>query len=681
VVCTPSISKHHQYSYKHTTLVWSIMDLVVSTPEIRAALRFSLTATWQSPPASSEALSISNGEGGPPQGNSPMLRKLVEGILFSRRFVLSYHAIIVGLLVVCAIAHWGDQLRRWRKRGNSTTLSNRHDLEPQPKRSPSPNKDDHKPPGENGTTSSSSSSTLHGNGSPPHPNKVDEDTTEGTALLSKHSVGESKPRDGLIKHVRAWLNYQPRPIPIINRTLPSNGTTLAILGFVSLNLFYMFYRVPFSIPMVFIFADRTSIMFVANLPLLYLFAAKNQPIKLLTGYSYESLNIIHRRLGELMCFLALIHSAGMVVVWYTLLRPTGFTFARFIFSKVILLGIGAFVAYELLYFTSLGSFRQRWYELFLGLHIFLQVVALILVWFHHSNSRVYVGIALGIFVVDRLAYRMALKVKTLQAGVKILEDEDTVALSMVVPLSGRRGLWTVFASNITDGWKPTEHIFITVPSLARKHILQAHPFTIASPAPTSSDSEAFLDLVVRAQDGFSADLMNYAKSHKSVTVRLDGPYGSQCAIGLLRESDLVVVVAGGSGIAVAWPMVWSLSESLRVHDLECQPPGSSQKVVLIWVVHKRSHISWIGEDALAQLQARGVEVILPEPTEERGRPDIASLIEDRVESRHDMESGRKEKIGVVCSGPDGMNRVVRNTCSSLMARGQDVSVAIEKFGW
>jgi len=456
---------------------------------------------------------------------------------------------------------------------------------------------------------------------------------------------------------------------------------LAILGFVSLNLFYILYRVPFSTPMIFIFADRTSIMFVANLPLLYLFAAKNQPIKLLTGYSYESLNIIHRRLGELMCLLALLHSAGMVVVWYTLLRPTGFTFARFIFSKIILLGVGAFVAYELLYFTSLGSFRQRWYELFLGLHIVLQVVALILVWFHHANSRVYVGIALGIFIIDRLAYRMARKVKTLRAGIKILEDEETVALSMVVPLRGRRSLGSMFGTNIADGWKPTDHIFLTVPSLARKHIFQAHPFTIASPAPTPSESEASIDLIVRAQDGFSADLMKYAKSHKSVTVRLDGPYGSQSALGLLCESDVAVVVAGGSGVAVAWPIVWSLSESLRVQDLECQPPGSRQKVVLIWVVHKGSHFSWIGEDGLAQLQARGVEVILPEPTEERGRPDIGLLIEHQVEPHHDIKVGREQKIGVVCSGPDGMNRAVRNTCSSLIAQGWNVNVEIEKFGW
>lgn len=49
---------------------------------------------------------------------------------------------------------------------------------------------------------------------------------------------------------------------------------------------------------------------MANLPLLYLLAAKNQPLKLLTEYSYEALNVFHHRLGELLCLEAMIHAVG-----------------------------------------------------------------------------------------------------------------------------------------------------------------------------------------------------------------------------------------------------------------------------------------------------------------------------------------------------------------------------------
>lgn len=660
------------------------MDHVISTPALRAAIRFSITATWRAP-TSDDTLSISSSgtDGELPQGNSPGLRKLVEGILFSRKLILSYNAAVLGILIVVTTIHWVGQLQRWRRRKTARDSKLSRGSELPATHSSTQTEIVRNPNDGGGYTSSSSSSTLQGIGTPPSEVKIDNDATEESALLSKHhNASKSRQRSYILSHIRAWLSYQPRPVHVVDKTLPSNATTLAVLGLLGLNVFYVFYRVPFSVPMLFVFADRTSLLFVANLPLLYLFAAKNQPIKMLTGYSYESLNIIHRRLGEVMCLLALLHSAGMVGVWYTLLRPTGFTFARFIFSRIILLGIGAFLAYEIIYLTSLGSFRQRWYELFLGMHILLQVVALILVWFHHSNSRVYVGLALAIFAIDRIVYRLTIKAMTSTARVKIFEDQETIALSVVVPLRQNKELRNICGSNLNSGWKSTEHVFLTVPALARKHIFQAHPFTIASQAPSSSDSKAEVDLIIRAQDGFSADLMRYARSHKTVNVRLDGPYGSQSAVRLLQDSDRAVVIAGGSGIAVAWPLVWSLVGVTNNVDLEHRPAGNNPKrVLLVWVVHKQSQYSWIGKEKLDVLKTTGVDVMLPEPTAENGRPDVGSIIETWLDAQESLDYRGTARVGVVCSGPDGMNRAVRNRCSSLMARGRDVGVEVEKFGW
>ncbi|KAL8903794.1 MAG: hypothetical protein Q9207_003686 [Kuettlingeria erythrocarpa] len=404
---------------------------------------------------------------------------------------------------------------------------------------------------------------------------------------------------------------------------------------------------PLSVLTIFVFADRTSLLFVANLPLLYLFAAKNQPIKLLTGYSYESLNILHRRLGEVMCLLALLHSAGMIGVWYTILRPTGFSLARFLLSKIILLGIGAFIAYELIYFTSLGSFRQRWYELFLALHVLLQVVALILVWFHHHNSRPYVGVALAIFLVDRLFYRMALKRHSSRTCLEVCKDGQTVILRTKIVFSQKWNIPSrIIGTSISTGWKSTEHVFLTIPALSRKHIIQAHPFTIASKAPCSEDSEGQLKLIIRAQDGFSKDLVTYAKGHTSVQVALDGPYGSQNALQLLRHCDLSVVIAGGSGIAVALPLVWALQAS-RNHDLEkTMKRGFASRIVLIWVTRQESHASWVGSAELQGLQEHGVEIIMPPPTASNGHPNVPRLLSSWISTHDDTLFDGHARVGV-----------------------------------
>ena len=110
----------------------------------------------------------------------------------------------------------------------------------------------------------------------------------------------------------------------------------------------------------------------------------------------------YRRLGEWLCLLALLHTAGMMTVWYTLLRPLGWTLGYFFTRKVILLGLIAFICYELLYATSLACVRRRMYEFFIATHVILQFVALALVWFHHPRSRAYVGTALAVVLLDRL---------------------------------------------------------------------------------------------------------------------------------------------------------------------------------------------------------------------------------------------------------------------------------------
>jgi hypothetical protein len=57
------------------------MDLVVSTPALRAALRFSMTATWQSPLVSNGTSSISGIEEGLHK-EQPWLEEAGGGILY-----------------------------------------------------------------------------------------------------------------------------------------------------------------------------------------------------------------------------------------------------------------------------------------------------------------------------------------------------------------------------------------------------------------------------------------------------------------------------------------------------------------------------------------------------------------------------------------------------------------------
>jgi NAD(P)H-flavin reductase len=328
------------------------------------------------------------------------------------------------------------------------------------------------------------------------------------------------------------------------------------------------------------------------------------------------------------------------------------------------------MSYELLYFTSLGSFRERWYELFLASHVFLQIAALAFLWLHFHTSRPYVLASLVIFSLDRIVWRIGLKSATVTADIEVLEDGDTMMLSanwdVVAP---RQRTLRPFRQSILHGWYPADHVFISAPSLGGSNALQAHPFTIASAAPRHGRGEvpaahAWLNLLIRAHSGFTSELLRHAQLRSTLSVRIDGPYGSQDPLNMLRASQTAVLIAGGSGIAVIFPLLWDLA---LVH------PGK-RKIHLMWVIHSASQRSWMPADRLDELRQAGVRITIPQPTAEVGRPGVAGYIAE-------LAAASAPDIGVVVSGPDGLNRSVRNACAQEIRSGADLNLRVEKFGW
>ncbi len=696
------------------------MDELFSSTELRAVLRFSLKATVVSRLTDFGTTTADGPEFNP---DNPGLRPLIEQILFSRRFILTYYAVTGAIIAIATACHLGNRLSRSRRRPRlpQGDLDKRREGEGG-QTHPSIQSDD----ASSSSIVTSSSSTLQGTQSPPDQTSAKPPIDERTSLLSTKDEAP-KPSQRIYHRLQAFLMYQPAPIPAITSTsnvLPDNGTTLLILLFLGLNVFYLFHHMPLSIPMLFAFADRAGLCFVANLPILYILSAKNnQPIKWLTGWSYEGLNIFHRRLGEWMVILAMLHTIGMFGVWYTLLRPLHFTLLRFLSSKVILLGIFTFLSYIVIWATSTGIVRQFFYEYFLGLHISVQLAALVLLFFHHSGSKPYVLAALVIWAVDRVVLRMVVSRVQVPADLTITPDGETVLLFCSISIRNKTLSSFYLQRNIHQGWQPGQHVFVTVPALGIQHQLQTHPFTIASPAPPSRCTGTWpLQLTIRAKDGFSKDLLNFAKSQidpgTTVPIILDGPYGSNNTLSSLRHCDRQCLIAGGSGIAVTYPYAWTLNvhnepQALVLRDVEealvttqrTIPPYTISLINAdgfrhIWVRSEWNHSSWlrfwpkygsmrikggciqtsseisVNEDGTAI--GNLLSYVKPTRDSGKGRPDLAWELREWVGGKKFRE---EESICVVVSGPDGMVRDVRNACAELVKEGWRIEVHVEKFGW
>ncbi|KAI7360338.1 ferric reductase-like transmembrane component [Hortaea werneckii] len=585
-------------------------------------------------------------------------RRLIEGVFFSHRFILTYQLALFGIGLLFTVWHWYWKINR-RRRARKCM------------------KDDEGQDCESAAATGPSHALSQNHHLPVQLAKAD----ESSPLLSSPTPSTRPSRlRTIFRRIHAIATYQPPNFPLINKLQPSNQTTLLVLLLLTLNLFYATYNTPLPLRAnAFIWFDRVALLFVANLPWLYLLGAKNQPLKLLTGYSYEQLNLLHRRLGEWLCILAVVHTVGMLMVWYHFFLPAGNTLWHYLAHPVVWPGVVAFVCYELLYFTSLASFRQRAYEVFLASHVGLQAGGLLFVYLHFWSSRPYVLVSLAVFVVDRTVFRLLVKSRSVRAELKVMQDGQTLLVSADWPLVPRCRSWwsSLLRTDIGKGWRPMEHVFVTVPALATKHKVQAHPFTIASAAPEPGQEHAWFNLIIRAYNGFTRDLLGYACSYSSTTIRLDGPYGSSHALEMLRASDIAVLVIGGSGIAVAYPLLWTLLHAPHSTARE----SKRRQLGLIWIVHEASYIAWIGHERLDELKAMGVKICVPAPTSKAGRPDVRSMTKNMINDLEGNIAVHDPSVGVVVSGPDGMNRVVRNTCASLSWQGKNIDVAVEKYGW
>lgn len=63
-------------------------------------------------------------------------------------------------------------------------------------------------------------------------------------------------------------------------------------------------------------ADRTGIIAYANLPLLWLFAGRNDLLLWLTGWSFSTFNLFHRYVARVATAEAIAHSFGYTVFSY-----------------------------------------------------------------------------------------------------------------------------------------------------------------------------------------------------------------------------------------------------------------------------------------------------------------------------------------------------------------------------
>ncbi|KAL8812217.1 MAG: hypothetical protein Q9223_001540 [Gallowayella weberi] len=404
--------------------------------------------------------------------------------------------------------------------------------------------------------------------------------------------------------------------------------------------------------------NRAGVLSFANIPLLFLYAGRNNVLLWLTNWSHGTFLLLHRWVAWIATLQAILHS-----VIYLHIYVHDSTHASESKLPYWVWGVVATLCMSIMLPASILPIRKHLYEFFLAWHVLLSIFVLVgCLWhivdrFQHQwgyENWIYTAIAIwGFERLMRFARLARNGVKT--ARVTVIDD-DYIRVH-IEEISG------------------SGHAFLYFPTLTWR-VWENHPFSVAStvlPADhqpgtleydadveklgTSSDgsdsdsrerrsqspTKVGLTFLVRTKGGITGQL----RKHTSLHVLVESAYGPHED---LSAFSVLICVAGGVGITACVPY-------LRAH------PGATK---LFWGARSRSII-----DAMAP-SLTGVE----QEIYVGKRMNITEVL-------HKELVGSVASVAVLVSGPSEMADEVRYVIGELgrQQKGIKVKLLEESFSW
>lgn len=336
--------------------------------------------------------------------------------------------------------------------------------------------------------------------------------------------------------------------------------------------------------------DRTGITGTMFMPLIFLFAGRNNFLQWLTRWNYSTFMTFHRHVSRVCVILIIVHSFA-----YTALLADQFAFRAA--EPYFYWGIVGTLAGGLMLAQAILFLRRNWYEIFLLVHIALAAVWLLGCWYHLIDLG-YIQMvvpAIAIWVADRFARILRLFFFGFpKADVYLLADET---LKVVIP---KPSYWKSI---------PGGHAFIHF--LKPTYFWQSHPFTFTDGIEDKDNITMYLKVKGGITHSLYKMLVAAPGRQCKVRVAVEGPYGEATPA---KYADTAVFVAGGNGI----PGIYSEIIDIAKHTTHSE----KQSLKLYWVIREWRSLFWFYEE-LVNLNKTNIQTTIYVT-----RPDVITCIED-----------------------------------------------------
>lgn len=312
-------------------------------------------------------------------------------------------------------------------------------------------------------------------------------------------------------------------------------------------------------------ADRTGLLSFGLIPLLVLFAGRNNILIQLTGMPYSSFMVFHKWVSRLMTLHAVIHSWCWTV--YAIVR--GYL-AYYYTDAYWVWGVVATVLSSLICFQAIHFFRNLNYEVFLAIHIVFASLFMVGCWYHCYDMGYleWLYASWALWIVDRL-FRV---IRIFAYGVKTAEVQ-------------------YISDNTFKMTVPKGHYFNSFPgSFAYIYFMtpygfwQSHPFTIIDGALNENE----ITVYIKVKNGMTKYLKNKcirAGGKETIKVCIEGPYGHRAPT---HKYDTAFLLSGGNGIPGAY-----------FHARDIARRDTKQEVKLLWAIRNPEAICWFFDELRA----------------------------------------------------------------------------------
>lgn len=234
--------------------------------------------------------------------------------------------------------------------------------------------------------------------------------------------------------------------------------------------------------------------------------------------------------------------------------------------------------------TSVGFFRQRFYEIFLRSHQAFAFLLMYALWRHTQSSsfssRLYIYIATGTFGATTLIQWATIVFRNFSFNqmlgqAKITKKNGLINVSIAISRP-----WKIRAGQYIDLWIP--HV----------NLWSSHPFMIVS---WTEGTEPALYLLIEPKHGFTQKLLSIAKENSENNLDwnstsllqadfhmawFSGPHGFGAPVG---EYGSVLMIATDIGIAAQLPYLKELMNGLNHCEVR------TRRIHLVWQLKRKGN--------------------------------------------------------------------------------------------